>query len=209
MRKFLVVGVLWLIFGTLCAIGQGAPPLDTFTSPDGTFHFVYPQTYELLVGERILKATQGRHQAISVCDFLTAIACVIYPVETEEETRFEAAAFSVDLLPGTADESECLTYADQLRRAEGDVMQPTLITIGNRTFRHAVTRKKTPGHVQTADFYRTFRNGKCYELHVKVSLADDAPAPRPNRPSLLGDPSADKARESLQLILSSVVFEQK
>src|ERR1700733_1763896 len=91
MRKFLVVGVLWLIFGTLCAIGQGAPPLDTFTSPDGTFHFVYPQTYELLVGERILKATQGRHQAISVCDFLTAIACVIYPVETEEETRFEAA----------------------------------------------------------------------------------------------------------------------
>ena len=66
MRKLLVVGVLWLVFGALSAIGQGAPPLDTFTSPDGTFHFVYPQTNELLVGERILKATQGRRQAISV-----------------------------------------------------------------------------------------------------------------------------------------------
>jgi len=167
MQRWLVVGVLWLSFGALSAIGQGAPPLDTFISADGIFQFVYPQTYELLVGERILKATQGRRQAISVCDFLTAIACVIYPIEPEQDTRFEAAGFSVDTVLGVTNEADCLTYADQLRRAEGDVMQPTSIAINDHVFQHAVTRKKTPGHVQTTDFYRTFKSGKCYELMLK------------------------------------------
>jgi hypothetical protein len=209
MRKLLVVGVLWLIFGALSAIGQGAPPLGTFKSPDGTFRFVYPQTYELLVGERILKATQGRRQAISVCDFLTAIACVIYPIESAQDQRFEAAGFSVDTAPGVTNESDCLTYADQLRRAEGDVIQPTSIAINDHVFQHAFNRKRIPGHVQAADSYRTFKNGKCYELQIEVSLTDEAPTSRPSRPDWLGDPSADKARESLRLILSSVVFEHK
>ena len=209
MRKLLVVGALWLIFGAVAAIGQGAPALDTFTSPDGIFHFVYPQTYELLVGERILTATQGRRQAIAVCDVLRAIACVLYPIEPEQGTRFEAAGFSVDAVPGVTNESDCLTYADQLRRADSDVMQPTSIAINEHVFQHAVTRKKTPGHMQAADFYRTFKNDKCYELQIEVSLADDAAASRPSRSNSLGDPSADKARESLRLILSSVVFERK
>jgi len=208
MSKLLVVAVLWLIFGALSA-GQGAPPLDTFTSSDGRFQFVYPQTYELLVGERILKATQGRQQAISVCDFLTAIACVIYPIGPEEDMRFEAAGFSAGTVPAVTNESDCLTYADQLRREDGDVLQPTSIAINDHVFRHAFNRKRMPGHVQAGDFYRTFKNGKCYELRIQISLAEDAPAPRPSRPNSLGDPSADKARESLRLILSSVVFERK
>jgi len=208
MSKVFGIGLLWLSFGRLTLFGQGAPPLDTFTSPDGSFQFVYPQTYELLVGERILKATQGRHSSIPVCDFATALACVIYPIEIEEETRFEAAGFSVDAVPAVASESDCRTYADQLRQEEGDVLQPTSITIGDRTFRHAVTRKKTPGHSQAVDFYRTFKNGKCYELHIKVSLMDNASGARPSRPDSLGDAAADHARESLQLILSSVVFQQ-
>ena len=208
MRILVAIGLLWLSFG-LSAIGQGAPTLDTFTSPDGIVRFVYPQTYQLLVGERILKATQGRRSGIPVCDFLTALACVIYPIEAEEQTRFEAAAFSVDTIPETTNESDCLTYADQLRRADGDVTQPTSITIGNRTFRHAVARKKTPGHEQAADFYRTFKNGKCYELRIRVSLTEDSSTPRPSRPGSLGDPTADNARDSLRLILSSVAFDQK
>jgi hypothetical protein len=208
MSKVFGIGVLWLSFGWVSVFGQGAPPLDTFTSPDGSFQFVYPQNYELLVGERILKATQGRRSSIPVCDFSTALACVIYPIESEEETRFEAAGFSVDAVPAVTSESDCLTYADQLRREEGDALQPTLITIGNRTFRHAVTKKKTPGHSQAADFYRTFKNGKCYQLHIKVSLTDNSSGTRPSRPGSLGDPAADQARESLRLILSSVVFQQ-
>ncbi len=207
MSRLLGIGALWLSFGWVGAFGQGATPLDTFTSPDGTFQFVYPQTYELLVGDRLLKATQGRHSSIPVCDFSTALACVLYPVETQEDTKFEAAGFSVDTVPGVTNESDCLTYADQLRRTEGDVMQPTSVTIGSRTFRHAVTRKKTPGHSQAADLYRTFKNEKCYELHIKVSLMEDSSGPRPSRPGSLGDPSADHARESLQLILSSVAFQ--
>jgi len=53
------------------------------------------------VGERILKATQGRQSARPVCDFSTAAACVIYPVESERETKLEAARFSVDALAAT------------------------------------------------------------------------------------------------------------
>ena len=207
MSKLLGVGVFWLIFGALSAIGQGAPALDTFTSSDG-IRFVYPQTYELLVGERILKATQGRRQAISVCDILTAIACVIYPIGPEEDMRFEAAGFSAGTVPSVTNESDCLTYADQLRREDSDVLQPTSIAINDHVFRHASNRKRMPGHVQAGDFYRTFKNGKCYELRIQISLADDAPAPPP-RSNSLGDPSADKARESLRLILSSVVFERE
>jgi hypothetical protein len=209
MGKWLVVGVLWLIFGALSASAQGAPTLDTFTSSDGIFQFVYPQTYELLVGERILKATQGRRQAISVCDFLTAIACVIYPIGPEEDMRFEAAGFSAGTVPAVTNESECLTYADQLRREDGDVMQPTSIAINDHVFRHAFNRKRMPGHVQADDFYRTFKNGKCYELRIEISTAEDAPASRPSPSNSPADPAANKARESLRLILSSVVFDRE
>lgn len=209
MSKVLGVGIFWLIFGALSAIGQGAPPLDTFNSPDGIFRFVYPQTYELLVGERILKATQGRREAISVCDFLTAIACVIYPIGPEEDMRFEAAGFSAGMVPGVTNESDCLTYADQLRREDSDVMQPASIAINDHVFRHAFHRKRLPGHVQAGDFYRTFKNGKCYELRIEISMAEDAPASRPSPPNSPVDPTANKARESLRLILSSVVFERE
>ena len=123
--------------------------------------------------------------------------------------RFEAAAFSAGVVPAVTNESDCLTYADQLRREDSDVMQPTSIAINDHEFLHAFNRKHMPGHVQAGDFYRTFKNGKCYELRIQISLADDAPAPRPAQSNSLGDPSADKARESLRLILASVVFERK
>ena len=71
----------------------------------------------------MLRATQSRQPGVSVCDFSTALACVIYPIEAEEDTRFEAAGFSVEAVPGVTVESDCLTYTDQLRREEGDVIQ--------------------------------------------------------------------------------------
>ena len=86
----------------LATLAQSPPSLETFRSPDGVFQFVYPETYELLVGDRILKATQGRQAALPVCDFSTAVACVICPIESERETRLEAAGFSVDTVAGAA-----------------------------------------------------------------------------------------------------------
>lgn len=205
--KLFWIGIFLLSFGQLSTFAQ-APALEIFTSPDGRFRFVYPQNYQLVVGESILRATQGRHQSLPVCNFATALACVIYPVENTDETRFEAGGFSVDAISGVSDESECLAYSDLAKAVEGQALQLSSISIHDHIFRHASIRKKIPGHSQAAELYRTFLQQKCYELHVMVSLADGASLQRVVRTGSLGDPMADSARESLELILSSFTFNQ-
>ena len=207
MSKLLCGSVLWLTFGSLSAWAQGAPALDTFTSPDGAFQFVYPETYQLLVGESMLKATQSRQPGVSVCNFSTALACVIYPIEVQEDTRFEAAGFSVEAVPGVSIESDCLTYTDQVARSRGEQFQITSIAINEQVFRHASARKKMLGHVQAVDLYRTFIRQTCYELQINVSVTDDSKVQRAAQSGLLGDPRANTAREALRLILSSIVFQ--
>lgn len=192
----------------LTTLAQGPPSLETFTSPDGIFQFVYPETYELLVGERVLKATQGRQSALPVCDFSTAVACVIYPVESEPETRLEAAAFSIATMTAT-NESDCLSYKDEKARSRTLDLSSTSISIRSRTFRHASGTKKIPGHVQSAEFYRTFAKQKCYELQIDVSTSDDPSRQKDSARNSPRDSTANTARESLKLILSSVVFEKE
>jgi len=205
MLKWFGIALL-LSFSWRTALGQ-APALDTFTSPDGTFRLVYPQTYDLLIGERMLKCTQGRHVGIPVCDFSTALICVIYPVESPDETNFEAAGFSVRTVSGVSAESDCLTYADQPQSPTGR-LELTSIDINDRVFRHALIRKTVSGHWQAADFYRTFDRHRGYELQIEVSVSDEPAPQEPPKSRSLGEAKAENARESLKLILSSVVFEQ-
>ena len=193
----------------LSALAQGPPSLETFTSPDGDFQFVYPESYELLVGERLLKATQGRQSALPVCDFSTAVACVIYPIESARESKLEAAGFSVDTVASATNEPDCLAYKDEGARARTLDLSQTSISIRSRRFRHASTTKKVPGHFQSADFYRTFAKQKCYELQIEVSVSDDPTRTKRSAPNSVGDARANTARESLKLILSSVVFEKE
>lgn len=206
MSRLPLGSVLGVILASACAWAQGAPALDTFTSPDGVFQFVYPENYELLVGERVLKATQGRHSAIPVCNFSTALACVLYPIELQEETSFEAAGFSVDSVPGVNSEGECLTYTDQLSRSRDEQFDLSSITINDQVFRHAVAKKKLPGHAQAADLYRTYIRQTCYELEINVSVSDESPPQKRPSSGTLGDARVASAREALRLILSSFVF---
>jgi hypothetical protein len=206
MSKLPLASVLWLIFTCASVWAQGAPPLDTFTSPDGAFQFVYPETYELLVGERLLNGTQCRHSAIPVCNFSTALACVVYPIEVQDESHLEAAGFSVTAVPSASSEDDCLTYTDQIARSRGERSQPTSITINDQVFRHTVAKKNLPGHQQAADLYRTYLKQTCYELQINVSLSDDSAAGKPVRANSAGNASANTAREALGLILSSFVF---
>jgi len=185
---------------------QGPPALDTFHSPDRAFQFVYPETYELLVGESILKATQGRHATLPVCDFSTALACVIYPLESESETKLEAAGFSVDTVLGVKTEAECVAFGDEQARSRGMQSPVSSLSIRSRLFRHASATKKSPGHLQTADFYRIFAEQKCYELQIAVSISDDPVLQKVSTSNPLPDARASSARESLKLILSSVTF---
>ena len=207
MSKLTRIAAAVVSLSCLSTLAQGPPALDTFNSPDGTFQFVYPETYELLVGERILKATQGRHAALPVCDFSTALACVIYPIESESETRLEAAGFSVDSVPGITSEAECVAFGDEHARSRGMQSPLSSLSIHARIFRHASALKKSPGHLQTADFYRIFAEQQCYELQIAVSISDDAVAlQKASTSNSLGDARANSAKESLRLILSSVTF---
>jgi len=206
-RRLSPIAALLVCLISLGARGQGPPALDTFNSPDGSFQFIYPENYELLVGERILKATQGRQAALPVCDFSIAVACVIYPIEGEGESKLEAAGFSVAMLPGTLNETDCLGFSDPLSRARGATLTSTSVPIHSRMFRHASAAKRLPGHFQSGDYYRVYAQQRCYELQVEVSMSEDGvPAPKAPRSATLVDPRANKARESLQLILASVTF---
>lgn len=206
MRTLPLGSVLCLIFGCIGAWAQGAPALETFTSPDGAFQFVYPETYELLVGERILKATQTRHAGIPVCDFSTAFACVIYPIEVQEETAFEAAAFSVGAVVGIVTQSDCLNFADKTATSRTEPAQLTVISINDHTFRHASGRKNIAGHVQATDFYRTYIRQTCYELQINVSVSDNSQPQKRSAPIAGVDGRANIAHEALRLVLSSFVF---
>ncbi len=192
-----------LCFVSSMAVAQEPPSLETFNSPDDAFQFIYPENYQLLVGDRILKATQGRHLAIPVCDFATALVCVIYPFDDVENTRFEAAGFSVDAGRGSNAEAECLAYSDRFSREHGDQVQPSSITINGLIFRYAAVKKTVAGHLQSLYLYRSFQKEHCYELRIAVSLSDESGTPMSSLPP---DSEAENARQSLRLILSSFAF---
>lgn len=208
MSRLSPIAALLVCLSSVGTLAQGPPALDTFNSPDGSFQFVYPESYDLLVGERILKASQGRRTVLPVCDFAVALACVIYPIESERETKLEAAAFSVDTVAAATNESDCLSFDDPLARSRGASPSLTSISINSRRFRHASLLRKLPGHQQAADFYRIFTMQKCYELQIQVSTSDDAGVlpQKTSRTAPVVDARANSAKESLQLILSSVIF---
>lgn len=204
MLKLLSIG--FLLVSSVGALAQGPPVLDVFTNPDGAFRFSYPDNYELLFGERILKATQGRHLGFPVCDFSQALVCVIYPIEKLDNDKLEAAGFSVDVVPVVTAESDCLGYHDRSARPDDEHSQPSSFSINGRVFRHASAKRRMAGHSQSSDLYRTFQKDRCYELRIEVSLSDESTAQQQASSKSLEQIVADSARESLKLILSSVVF---
>jgi hypothetical protein len=203
MIKQLAIGLMLL--SPLGALGQRPPALIVFTDPGGAFQFVYSENYELLVGERILRATQGRHAGIPVCEFSTALVCVIYPVERLEDTKFEAAGFSVHTLPSFTMEADCQSFKDRVAKLPGEELQPISLTINDRSYRHVIARKTVAGHSQSEHLYRTFHKDRCYELRIAVTVPEDG-AGSPSSSRSAAESEANSARESLKLILASVVF---
>jgi len=197
--------LLFLLLGALHAVGQNPPSLDLYTSATNHFSFAYPDTYDLLQGEGILKRTQGKHVGIPVCDLLAAIACVIYPGDNLQDSNFEAAAFSVNDITKAATEQDCLGFADQLPSPGSEHLATEAVRLNGQLFRYASTTTTLTGHSQFAQRYRSFHKDRCYELRIAISLSDVAPALSPPEKALeIGD--ARKAHRSLELVLSSFVF---
>jgi len=198
------LSLLFLLLGSLYAVGQNPPTLDLYTSATYHFSFAYPASYDLLEGEGILKRTQGKHVGIPICDLLTAIACVIYPGDNLQDPSFEAAAFSVNDISKAATEQDCSGFADQLPRPGGEPLATKPVGLNGQLFRYASTTTTLAGHVQFADRYRSFHKDRCYELRIAISFSDVAPALSPSK-KVLDNEDAKKARRSLELILSSFV----
>jgi hypothetical protein len=204
MLKLLSLGLLLL--SSAGAFAQGAPVLDTFTSRNGAFRFSYPDNYELLVGERILKATQGRNLGYPVCEFSTALVCVIYPIERLDNDKIEAAGFSVNAAPGVITDKDCLGWADRIARSSDEYSQPSFTIINGHGFNHFSGKRRMDGHAQSSDLYRTFYKDRCYELRVEISLSQESTAPKQASSRVQEKAVGDTAREALRLILSSVAF---
>jgi len=205
MSKLLIA--LLLLLSSLCASAQGPPSLENFTSSDGTFQFMYPENYQLLVGERILRATQGRPRGMPVCDFSTALVCIVYPIQADDG-KLEAAGFSVGSMPGAASVAECLAGVDPATATRGAPLHSSLVRINGTDFLFARTKKSADGHMQAGYTYRTYQKDRCYELRIAVSLSDEANPQHQTDSNSLGDPLADSARESLKLILGSFFFKE-
>jgi hypothetical protein len=204
MLKLVSLGLLLL--SSVGALAQNPTVLGAFTSPDGAFQFSYPDNYEVLLGERILRATQGRNLGFPVCDFSKALVCVIYPIERLDSDKFEGAGFSVDVVPVVTAESDCLGYTDRFPLPNDEHSQPSPFRINGRVFQHVSIKRRMSGHAQLSDLYRAFQKDRCYELRIEVSLSDESTSPPGASSKSLEEAAADSARESLKLILSSVIF---
>ena len=199
------LSLLFLLLGSLCAIGQNPPSLDLYTSARYYFSFAYPDTYDLLEGNGIFKRTQGRHAGIPACDLLTTIACVIYPDDNPQDPSFEAAAFSVNDISKGATEEDCLAFADQLPSPGDDHLATEPVRLNGQLFRYASTTTTLASHSQFAQRYRSFHKERCIELRIATSLSDVDPAQSPAK-KVLDNEDARKAHRSLELILNSFVF---
>lgn len=204
MQRVVAIGLLLLT--PFVGVGQSPSSLETYASPDRSFQFLYPDTYELLDGDRIAKATQGRNVTFPVCSSLTALACVIYPFERLGNSNFEAAAFSVNRIRTVTTASDCEGYADLAAPPRNARLRATPSVIHGHLFLAASDKASVVGHSQSAYLYRSFQKEGCYELRIAISVSDiPLVPPSPDWKAFTGV-DADRVRDKLKLILSSFDF---
>jgi hypothetical protein len=204
MRLF---GLLLLLCGSIGALAQDMPAIESYMSDDGAFGFAYPDTYGLLVGDGIYKRTQGKHVGVSVCDSRTALACVLYPMERFQDTNFEAAAFSINRIPSVANEGDCLGYADRADPQSAQSVSASTVNIMGRDYRHVTTATKIQGHSQSAQRYRTFLKDACYELRVAISLSAVAGGESETEKEF-NSSNSESVSGALSRVLSTFAFNQ-
>lgn len=185
------VAALWLVAlsaGMQAQSPQPAKPLKVFTAPDGTFQFSYSST--LIVCEAQKQESGGYLWAPAkhcmayhpVCDGLTpekyeAIACLAYPRNKfTASPAFEAATFSVEIINEVPTAKACTA------KPRGDTFTPQPptriqgVSVTVFKFGEWGMSQNTTGNV-----YRTFHNGKCYQLGVNDGRSTAGADTRPWR----------------------------
>ena len=133
------------------------------------------------------------------------MACVVYPSDRFENLSFEAAAFSVNKIPAASTEADCLEYADQVALPRAH-LKTSSTAINGRVFSYASDTSTVTGHSQSVHLYRTFRDDRCYELRIAISLSEVLPV----SPTAQGQPftnsDAEDVRARLKRILNTFRF---
>jgi hypothetical protein len=154
--------------------------LKTFTAPDGAFSLRYSS--QLIQCQQKQQGTGDGYFWIPsencaayhpVCDGetgedYTAIACFAYPRNKFTNTdAFEAATFSVEIIDHVANEKDCLagppdgSFQPSDRAVTIHGVRFTVFEFGDAGMNQSVGGK----------MYRTFHQGKCYQLGVNVATA--------------------------------------
>jgi hypothetical protein len=179
----------------------------TFTGPDGAFRFSYSRA---LVSCRRHPDQTTRWAPDDTCSAYTpvcsnfscdsggTVACIAFPAKQMKGTNFQAAAFSVNELKKVVAESECMKL-DEPPPHMGKVENET---VNGVTYKVTETDGVAMGNFIDGHVYRTFHNGKCYELDVRIASSNIANY----EPGTVKSFDSDEVQRALKAVVASFTF---
>ena len=164
---------------------------QTFSSPDSSSQFTYPDSYALFTGR--------------VCEPEPAIACVVFPESRYPGTTFVGASFDEREIDEATTKSTCLTSPMRAVNVPefGIATEDPKRIINRVSFLHGISISVGSGTVVTTDVYRAFHNGKCYELSLNLATKQFANYDAGTVKEFTGE---DSVRNELTAILDSFRF---
>lgn len=179
----------------------------TFTAPDGTFRFSYSRA---LFSCRKDPNQTGLWTPDDSCmayapvcsnfssDSSGTVACIAYPANELKGTNFQAAAFSVNELKTVVAESECMKV-DEPPPHVGNARKES---VNGVVFTVVETDGVAAGNLIDGHIYRTFHNGKCYELDIRIAFSNIANY----EPGAVKSFDLDKVQRTLKAVVPSFTF---
>jgi hypothetical protein len=168
----------------LCLCGLSIPlpaqtTLRTFTGSDGTFQFKHSDV--LVDCTAVGKQENGSGSSVpesctnqgAICDGPgsegSPMACFAYPNEKfKDKPHFVAATFFVSEIQSAKTEQVCLKGSPNWYVINSKAGTTTINHVAFKTFE--IGDNWTSGG-QSGPAYRTFHNGKCYELGIQTAIS--------------------------------------
>jgi hypothetical protein len=153
-----------------------AEALKTFTAPDGAFSFLYWNSLIRCKWIPEVWAPAGCSAYQPTCDDLadpghgqTSIGCFAYPKNKFSDTNLEAATFSVEVVDEHTTAKSCLAGPDL---GGLGVDKHGITRIHGASFAAFEFGEGGMNQGVDVELYRTFHNGKCYQLGVNFATAN-------------------------------------
>jgi hypothetical protein len=157
----------------------------TYTSADRSFEIRYPTSYVLMAGSDIHEEPEGPQSVadqpyIPVCsgynrstpDGKTLLACIMYSPDEYRGTNLGGSGLQISEIKFAKSEDACIhlppSPTSEHPTFELSKQSPLLMINGVR-FAHGTNEGVAAGHSNQSDQYRTFHQGRCYELAINLS----------------------------------------